>query len=130
MATLADVKRWNGEQLEQIAATIRQRLKVLVFSGDEFTRAMPVPGWTGEAAEAAAAQHKEQRKHQAHYDCRQGKPPCESAASERRRPLAQGEEAPKGDEAHQPHNEVDWPSRCGSSSRSPRPGRRQGGLKS
>jgi hypothetical protein len=58
MATLADVKRWNGEQLEQVAATIRQRLKVLVFSGDEFTRAMPVPGWTGAAAEAAAAQHK------------------------------------------------------------------------
>jgi hypothetical protein len=58
MATLADVKRWNGEQLEQIANTLRQRQQVLVNSGDEFTRALPVPGWTGPAAEAATAQHK------------------------------------------------------------------------
>ena len=58
MATLAEVKRWNGAAIDQIAAAMRQRQETLIRSGDEFTRVLPVSGWTGQAAEKAAAHHK------------------------------------------------------------------------
>jgi hypothetical protein len=58
MATLGDLKRWNGAALDQISTAIRQRQQVLMHSGDDFTRALPVPGWTGAAADQATARHK------------------------------------------------------------------------
>jgi Alpha/beta hydrolase len=58
MATLGDLKRWNGAALDQIATAIRQRQQVLMHSGDDFTRTLPVPGWTGAAADQATAAHK------------------------------------------------------------------------
>ncbi|WP_051343292.1 alpha/beta hydrolase [Pseudonocardia spinosispora] len=58
MPTLGEVKRWNAGVLDQIATTLRQRQQMLVHSGDAFTRALPVPGWSGQAADQASAQHK------------------------------------------------------------------------
>jgi hypothetical protein len=58
MATLTDVRRWNAAQLEQVAEQLRVRQQTLTSYGDEFTRVLPVAGWTGTAADAATDQHR------------------------------------------------------------------------
>ncbi|QWF78817.1 alpha/beta hydrolase [Amycolatopsis sp. CA-230715] len=57
MVSLADVKNWKPEVLNEIATTLRQRQQTLVHSGDDFGRLMPMASWTGPAADAAQGTH-------------------------------------------------------------------------
>ncbi|RZQ60776.1 alpha/beta hydrolase [Amycolatopsis suaedae] len=58
MATLAEIKAWNPGVLSEIAGTMRQREQVLIHSGDDFGRILPVEGWTGPAADTAVSGHQ------------------------------------------------------------------------
>ncbi|QWF78058.1 hypothetical protein [Amycolatopsis sp. CA-230715] len=59
MVSLADVKNWKPEVLNEIATTLRQRQQTLVHSGDDFGRLMPMASWTGPAADAAQGTHQQ-----------------------------------------------------------------------
>ena len=58
MVSLSDVKRWNTAQLEEIHTTIRRQLDVLIHSGDDFGKTVPVDGWSGPAADTATSAHR------------------------------------------------------------------------
>ncbi|PKV94086.1 alpha/beta hydrolase family protein [Amycolatopsis echigonensis] len=58
MASVSEVKRWNAAALNEIAATMQQREQVLINSGDDFGKIMPVDGWTGGAADDAGSAHR------------------------------------------------------------------------
>src|ERR1700716_4336849 len=58
MVSLTDVKRWNSAALNEIAQTTWQREQVLIHSGDDFGKVVPVEGWTGPAADNAASAHR------------------------------------------------------------------------
>ncbi|GAA3534468.1 hypothetical protein GCM10022222_17510 [Amycolatopsis ultiminotia] len=55
MVSLGDVKRWNPGALNKTATTMQQREQVLVHSGDDFLKIIPVEGWSGPAADNAAS---------------------------------------------------------------------------
>ncbi|QKV74175.1 hypothetical protein [Amycolatopsis sp. Hca4] len=57
MVALSDVKRWNAAQLDEIFQTVQQRLHILTQSGDDFSKIMPVDGWSGPAADTASSAH-------------------------------------------------------------------------
>lgn len=58
MVSLADVKRWNPGRLDEILRTVQQQLQVLIHSGDDFGKVLPVEGWSGPASDNAASAHK------------------------------------------------------------------------
>ncbi|MGW4395467.1 alpha/beta hydrolase [Amycolatopsis nivea] len=58
MASVSEVKRWNAAALNEIATTMQQREQVLINSGDDFGKILPVDGWTGGAAADAASAHR------------------------------------------------------------------------
>jgi hypothetical protein len=58
MVGLGDVKRWNPGALNETANTIQQREQVLVHSGNDFGKIIPVPGWSGSASETATSTHQ------------------------------------------------------------------------
>lgn len=58
MVSLGDVKRWNAGALDSVGQTLRQRQAVLLHSGDDFARTIPVAGWQGAAADNAASVHR------------------------------------------------------------------------
>ncbi|MEU0533428.1 alpha/beta hydrolase [Amycolatopsis tolypomycina] len=58
MVSLSDVKRWNTAQLDEIHNTIRRQLDVLIHSGDDYGKTVPVDGWSGPAADTAASAHR------------------------------------------------------------------------
>ncbi|MGW3960103.1 hypothetical protein ACWED2_09785 [Amycolatopsis sp. NPDC005003] len=58
MVSLSDVKRWNTAQLDEIYNAIRRQLEVLVHSGDDYGKTVPVEGWSGPAADTAASAHR------------------------------------------------------------------------
>ncbi|WP_410617382.1 alpha/beta hydrolase [Amycolatopsis sp. lyj-109] len=58
MVSLSDVKRWNTAQLDEIYNAIRRQLDVLVHSGDDYGKTVPVEGWSGPAADTAASAHR------------------------------------------------------------------------
>ncbi|MEV7038369.1 alpha/beta hydrolase [Amycolatopsis sp. NPDC051061] len=58
MVSLSDVKRWNTGQLDEIYTAIRRQLDILVHSGDDYGKAVPVDGWSGPAADTAASAHR------------------------------------------------------------------------
>jgi hypothetical protein len=57
MVSLGDVKRWNPVVLDEIAKTMQQREQVLIHSGDDFGKLLPVEDWSGPAAENAISAH-------------------------------------------------------------------------
>ncbi|MBN9747036.1 hypothetical protein DMP23_39095 [Amycolatopsis sp. A1MSW2902] len=58
MVSLADVRAWNPNVLDEVCAAVRAKVQVLVSEGDDYGKLLPVDGWSGPAAEGAAAQHK------------------------------------------------------------------------
>jgi hypothetical protein len=58
MVSLPDVKRWNTAQLDEIYNAIRRQLDVLVHSGDDYGKTVPVEGWSGPAADTAVSAHR------------------------------------------------------------------------
>ncbi|GAB3372618.1 alpha/beta hydrolase [Amycolatopsis echigonensis] len=56
--SLADVRSWNPGVLDEICSDLQARVKVLVNEGEDYGKLLPVEGWSGPAADAAAAQHK------------------------------------------------------------------------
>ncbi|UOZ04063.1 alpha/beta hydrolase [Amycolatopsis sp. WQ 127309] len=52
------MKRWNTTQLDEIYTAIRRQLDVLIHSGDDFGKAVPVNDWTGPAADTAGSAHR------------------------------------------------------------------------
>jgi hypothetical protein len=58
MVGLADVRRWNAGQVEDVLRTVQQHQQILVHSGDDFLAALPVDGWQGAAADNALAGHR------------------------------------------------------------------------
>ncbi|GAA1988226.1 alpha/beta hydrolase [Amycolatopsis minnesotensis] len=59
MVTIADIKQWKPEVLHEVADLIRQRSQVLIHSGDDYNRLMPMASWSGPAADAAHGTHKQ-----------------------------------------------------------------------
>jgi hypothetical protein len=51
MVSLADVKRWDPGVLNEVARILQQREQILIHSGDDFGKVMPVEGWSGPASE-------------------------------------------------------------------------------
>ena len=58
MVSLADVKRWNPGQLDEIVHTLQQQLQILIHSGDDYGKVIPVEGWSGPAAGNADSAHR------------------------------------------------------------------------
>ena len=58
MVSLADVKRWNLDVLEDVLRTVQKREQFLICSGDDFGRVIPVEGWSGPAAATAGSTHQ------------------------------------------------------------------------
>ncbi len=58
MVSLADVRAWNPNVLDEVCSAVRAKVQVLVSEGDDYGKLLPVDGWSGPAAEGAAAQHK------------------------------------------------------------------------
>lgn len=58
MVALADIRAWNPGTLDEICSTLQARTQVLVHSGDDYGKTLPVDGWNGPAADNAAAQHR------------------------------------------------------------------------
>lgn len=58
MVSLADVRAWNPGTLDEICSTLQAPTQILIHDGDDYGKVMPVEGWTGPAADAAAAQHR------------------------------------------------------------------------
>ncbi|MTD53648.1 alpha/beta hydrolase [Amycolatopsis pithecellobii] len=58
MVVLSDVTRWNPGVLNDIATLVRQREQVLIHSGDDFAKVIPVEGWSGPAADNAISAHR------------------------------------------------------------------------
>jgi hypothetical protein len=58
MVSLADVKRWNPGQLDEIVHTVQQQLQILIHSGDDYGKVIPVEGWSGPAAGNADSAHR------------------------------------------------------------------------
>ncbi|WP_461152447.1 alpha/beta hydrolase [Saccharopolyspora tripterygii] len=54
----ADVRRWNGERLDAVHGELGKRRDRLVALQDELDGARNPDGWTGEAAQRAADQHR------------------------------------------------------------------------
>ncbi|WP_215547620.1 hypothetical protein [Amycolatopsis sp. CA-230715] len=55
---MGEVKRWNPGALNGIASAIQQREQVLIHSGDDYGKILPVDGWEGSAADTAVSSHK------------------------------------------------------------------------
>ncbi|HEX3590771.1 MAG TPA: alpha/beta hydrolase [Pseudonocardiaceae bacterium] len=58
MVSYRDVKRWNVAELDQIFRDVQQRQRILVSSGEDLVRALPIDGWDGPAADSAMATHR------------------------------------------------------------------------
>ncbi|QYN22691.1 alpha/beta hydrolase [Amycolatopsis sp. DSM 110486] len=58
MVSLADIRRWNPGALGEIFSVLQVRAQMLVHSGDDYGKTLPVEGWSGPAADNAAAQHR------------------------------------------------------------------------
>ncbi|MFF4591747.1 alpha/beta hydrolase [Amycolatopsis sp. NPDC001319] len=57
MVSLADIRQWNPGALDEIFSVLQIRTQILVHSGDDYGKTLPVEGWSGPAADNAAAQH-------------------------------------------------------------------------
>ncbi|MEV6898356.1 hypothetical protein [Amycolatopsis sp. NPDC051372] len=58
MVSLADVRAWSPAALEDIFSLLQARTQILINDGDDFAKTLPVEGWSGDAADNAAAQHR------------------------------------------------------------------------
>ncbi|MEW2506001.1 alpha/beta hydrolase [Amycolatopsis sp. NPDC047767] len=58
MVSLADVRAWSPAALEDIFSLLQARTQILINDGDDFAKTLPVVGWSGDAADNAAAQHR------------------------------------------------------------------------
>ncbi|MEW2499191.1 alpha/beta hydrolase [Amycolatopsis sp. NPDC047767] len=58
MVSLADVRAWSPAALEDIFSLLQARTQTLINDGDDFAKTLPVVGWSGDAADNAAAQHR------------------------------------------------------------------------
>ncbi|WP_409466315.1 alpha/beta hydrolase [Amycolatopsis sp. GA6-003] len=58
MVSLADVRAWDPGVLDEVCSGVQAKVQVLTNEGDDYGKLLPVDGWSGPAAEGAAAQHK------------------------------------------------------------------------
>ncbi|MET9259469.1 hypothetical protein [Amycolatopsis sp. NPDC004079] len=58
MVSLADVRAWDHAALDEVFSVLQIRTQILIHDGDDYGKIVPVEGWSGPAADNAAAQHK------------------------------------------------------------------------
>jgi hypothetical protein len=54
---LADVRRWDAGVLDQVVRALHGRQSVLIHSGDDLVKVLPVAGWSGPACDDATSAH-------------------------------------------------------------------------
>ncbi|WP_329061118.1 alpha/beta hydrolase [Amycolatopsis sp. NBC_01480] len=58
MLSLADVRQWSPSALNEIFSVLQTRTQILIHSGDDYGKTLPIEGWSGPAADDAGTQHR------------------------------------------------------------------------